>query len=54
MSFRVLCCMIAIGAAMPVTASAAEIGIASFNLAWASTAADFERHAAVCSAPDVN
>ena len=46
--------MIAIGAAMPVTASAAEIGIASFNLAWAGTAADFERHAAVCSVPDVN
>lgn len=33
---------------------AAELGIASFNLAWAGTAADFERHLAVCGAPTVN
>jgi hypothetical protein len=32
---------------------AEEVGIASFNIAWAGTAADFKRHVDVCSAPDV-
>lgn len=32
---------------------AEEVGIASFNIAWAGTAADFRRHVDVCSAPDV-
>ncbi len=31
-----------------------EVGIASFNIAWASTKADFKTHLAVCSAPEVN
>ncbi|MDK3025464.1 endonuclease/exonuclease/phosphatase family protein [Cupriavidus taiwanensis] len=35
-------------------AAAAEIGIASFNLAWAGTEADFARHVAVCSAAKVS
>jgi endonuclease/exonuclease/phosphatase family metal-dependent hydrolase len=35
------------------SAQAEEIGIASFNLAWAGTAADFRRHVEVCSAADV-
>lgn len=34
-------------------AAAADIGIASFNLAWAGTTADFNRHVEVCSAPAV-
>lgn len=34
-------------------AAAAEVGIASFNLAWAGTANDFKRHVDVCSAADV-
>ncbi|HYW57032.1 MAG TPA: hypothetical protein VE934_08725 [Polaromonas sp.] len=34
-------------------AGAADIGIASFNLAWAGTTTDFNRHAEVCSAPAV-
>lgn len=36
------------------TASAAEVGFASFNLAWAGTASDFSRHVQVCSSPAVN
>jgi endonuclease/exonuclease/phosphatase family metal-dependent hydrolase len=34
-------------------AGAEELGIASFNLAWGGTAADFKRHVEVCSATDV-
>lgn len=34
--------------------SAKEVGLASFNLAWAGTASDFARHVEVCSSPDVN
>lgn len=34
-------------------AAAAEIGIASFNLAWAGTTEDFQRHIQVCSTSDV-
>ena len=30
------------------------VAIASFNLAWAGTVADYERHVAVCNAPEVN
>ncbi len=30
------------------------VALASFNLAWAGTVADYERHVAVCSAPGVN
>lgn len=33
--------------------AAAEVGIASFNLAWAGTATDFKRHVDVCSAASV-
>lgn len=33
---------------------AEQVGIASFNLAWAGTKADFENHIAVCSSPEVN
>lgn len=34
-------------------AAATEIGIASFNLAWAGTSDDFQRHVQVCSTSDV-
>jgi hypothetical protein len=34
-------------------AAATEVGIAAFNLAWAGTAADFDRHVEVCAAPSV-
>jgi exonuclease III len=30
------------------------LGIAVFNMAWAGTAADFQRHVEVCSTPEVN
>ncbi|WP_091875339.1 hypothetical protein [Massilia yuzhufengensis] len=41
----------AVHAAAPVAASKpAGIGVASFNLAWAGTQQDFDRHAAVCKA----
>jgi hypothetical protein len=30
------------------------LGIAVFNMAWAGTIADFQRHVEVCSAPEVN
>lgn len=35
-------------------ALATEIGVASFNLAWAGTSNDFQRHLQVCSSPDVS
>ena len=35
-------------------ASATDIGVASFNLAWAGTLSDFQRHIQVCSSPNVN
>lgn len=34
-------------------ATAAEIGVAAFNLAWAGTEADFSKHIEVCTAPTV-
>lgn len=34
--------------------SAAEVVIAAFNLAWAGTQVDFQRHVQVCSSPEVN
>lgn len=34
-------------------ASATEIGVASFNLAWAGSLNDFQRHLQVCSSPGV-
>lgn len=37
-------------AAAPVTPSPQQIGVASFNLAWAGSQQDFDRHAAVCQA----
>ena len=37
----------------PLSASLAAISIASFNMAWAGTAEDFQRHLAVCGAPEV-
>lgn len=35
------------------TSASREIGIASFNMAWAGTTAEFDRYLAVCGAPDV-
>jgi exonuclease III len=35
-------------------AAATEIGVAAFNLAWAGTQADFDKHIEVCSTPTVN
>lgn len=35
-------------------ATATEIGVASFNLAWAGTQADFVRHIEVCNSQEVN
>ncbi|MGG7606200.1 hypothetical protein [Massilia sp. BKSP1R2A-1] len=41
----------AVHAAEPAApASAVQIGVASFNLAWAGSQKDFEQHAAVCNA----
>jgi hypothetical protein len=37
-------------AAAPVPPSPQQIGVASFNLAWAGSQQDFDRHAAVCKA----
>ncbi|NJR71832.1 MAG: hypothetical protein HC782_01335 [Gammaproteobacteria bacterium] len=37
----------------PVAATA-PIGVAAFNMAWASTMADFARHVEVCANPTVN
>ena len=34
-------------------ATATEIGVAAFNLAWAGTEADFSKHIEVCTAPTV-
>lgn len=44
------------GAPAPATAAGArrEVGIASFNMAWAGTMQDFERQLAVCGAPEVS
>jgi hypothetical protein len=33
---------------------AAEVGIASFNLAWMGSKDDFKKHLEACSAPQVN
>lgn len=38
----------------PVTPASGPIGIASFNMGWAGTPAEFNRYLSVCSAPAVN
>lgn len=40
-------------AGSPAASARREIGIASFNMAWAGTTAEFDRYLAVCGAPDV-
>lgn len=37
-----------------LSAHAAELGIAAFNIAWAGSEADFNEHIRVCANPQVN
>jgi hypothetical protein len=37
-----------------LNAHTAELGIAAFNIAWASSEADFNEHSRVCPSPQVN
>lgn len=41
-------------ASLTLSGHAAELGIASFNIAWAGTEADFNEHIRVCTTPAVN
>ena len=53
-SLHVLAAEPAASVSMRGNATPATVGIASFNMAWAGTLRDYQRHLGVCSAPAVN